>query len=1148
MENGNAGRTPALKRNISLFGAWGLSFGFAVGWGAFVMPGAEFLPGAGPLGTVLGILAGALAMAVVGWNYHRMTNAFPGPSGACLFAARAFGADCGFLTAWSLSLAYMAILWANATALVLLARHMFGDVLQFGWHDTLAGFDIYLGEVLLSVAVMVAAGLVCLWGKRLAGRVQALLAAAMLAATAICFFAALAHNSGGAAAMAPAFAPGGGRRFAQVLRIVAMMPWAFVGFEAVSHSSGEFRFPAKKLWPVLLASIAAAAAMYAMLAVMPALARPEGCATWPDYIKVKSGLSGLDSISTFAAARVSLGRAGVAAMGAAMFAGIFTGVVGATVAMSRLLYSLSANDVLPSWRWLGRLDSNGSPRNAILFVVGVSLAIPFFGRTVIGWPVDVSSIGAAVAYCCTSAAAFKFARRNGDAPGMAAGLAGAAMSIAFCLLLLVPNYLSGSVLSAEAYLVLALWCIVGFALYRQVFKHDAMQRFGRSPVVWTGIVVLVFFSSLMWVRLSSQSATSSAVDSIVAFQKRHCAEVHGRTDAAALRHEQDFVSSEMESLESKQLGYDLVQLALFAVSLVIIFNLYAIQRRRQEELEVSQAKVEARDRAKGAFLSSVSHDIRTPVNAIVGYIELARRAGGDVAKVREYVGKLEASSRHLLALINDVLEMSRIESGRVELEPVPLDICAAVEEAADVFSAQMTEKSIEFSMDTSGVTHRFAMCDRSRLNRILLNMLGNAWKFTPAGGRIAVSVSGPADGVYELRVKDTGIGMSAEFVKRVFDPFERERCSVDNGMEGTGLGMPITKGIVTLMGGTIEVETEPGAGTEFIVRLPLKAAEKPADGTSGAGGAEPDARQMPAAVRASPYRILLAEDNDINREIAVTLLSQSGCVVDQAKDGREAVEKFSREPQDFYDAILMDIHMPVMDGYEAARTIRTMELPHRPRVPVIALSANAFETDVKKALDAGMDAHLAKPIRIEQLLKTIGGFAAKRAAAAEAAGGAAAAAQARSGGGRAEDVCAALAKLGCNVEEALRETYMGDAEFYLKMLGKLGSSPLLREAADALAAGDAKALFKTAHSLKGTYASLALSPLHALCGEIVEIARAGSVEGVAEKFAELEKMHAAVMEIAGRRQPAPSGPSCASTPSGPDGSSRPEWEKRGLAP
>ena len=821
MSGADKKNTLGMGRHLSMLAVWGLSFGYAVGWGAFVMPGATFLPDAGPLGTVIGVLVGAFAMAVIGWNYHRMTEAFPGPSGACMFAAKAFGADYGFLTAWSLSLAYMAILWANATALVLLVRYMFGDVLQFGWHDTLAGFDIYLGEVLLSVCVMIVAGLVCIWGRRLAGRVQAALAAFMLVGVAVCFFAALAHHQGGMADMAPAFAPGGRGRVTQILSILAMMPWAFVGFEAVSHSSGEFDFPVRRLWRILLAAIAASVAMYCMLALMPVLAHPAQYATWPEYISAKSGLSGLDSMSTFAAARASLGNGGVALIGTAMFAAIFTGIVGATVAMSRLVYSLSANDVLPAWRWLGRLDSNGSPRNAILLVVGISLVIPFFGRTVIGWPVDVSSIGAAVAYCCTSAAAWKFAREKGDAVTKATGLVGAVMSVAFCLLLLVPNYLAGSVLSAEAYLVLALWCIVGFAFYRQVFKHDEMQRFGRSPVVWTGIVILIFFSSLMWVRLSTQGAMSSAVDSIVSFQAKHCAEVHGSASAETLHNEQDHVTDEMEILAAKRLVYDVVQISLFAFSLVIIFNLYMIQRRRQEELEVAHTKAEARDRAKSAFLSSISHDIRTPMNAIVGYIELARRAGDDVGKVREYVGKLEASSHHLLALINDVLEMSRIESGRVELEPVPLDIRAVLNETADVFTARMTEKSIEFRVDQSGVSHPFVMCDRSRLNRILLNIVGNAWKFTPAGGRITVAMK-EKDGVYELRVKDTGIGMREEFVKRVFDPFERERTSVLNGIEGTGLGMPITKGIVTLMGGTIDVETVLGKGTEFVIRLPLE--------------------------------------------------------------------------------------------------------------------------------------------------------------------------------------------------------------------------------------------------------------------------------------------------------------------------------------
>ena len=213
-----------------MLSAWGLSFGLAVGWGAFVMPGAEFLPSAGPLGTVVGVAVGALAMAVIGWNYHRMAPASSGPGGAYLYAQKAFGADYGYLTAWSLTLAYMAILWANATALVLLVRYMFGDVLQFGWHDTLAGFDIYLGEVLLSEAVMLLAGGVCLWRKRLAGRVQAALAAFMLAGVSVCFFFAISRHEGGIAAMAPAFAPVDAKPLSQILRILAMMPWALYMF------------------------------------------------------------------------------------------------------------------------------------------------------------------------------------------------------------------------------------------------------------------------------------------------------------------------------------------------------------------------------------------------------------------------------------------------------------------------------------------------------------------------------------------------------------------------------------------------------------------------------------------------------------------------------------------------------------------------------------------------------------------------------------------------------------------------------------------------------------------------------------------------------------------------------------------------------
>ena len=1075
-----------MKRNLSAFAAWGLSFGYAVGWGAFVMPGAAFLPDAGPVGTVLGILIGAAVMAVIGWNYYKMVLAYPGPAGACRYAHEAFGADYGFLTGWSLSLAYMAILWANATALVLLVRYLFGDVLQFGWHDTLAGFDIYLGEVLFSVGVMVVAGLVCIYGRRLAGRVQAVLALFMLVAVSAIFFMALSRHEGGVAAMAPAFVPGAGSHLAQVMRILAMMPWAFVGFEAISHSSSEFRFPSRRLFGILLAAIAASAAMYAMLAVLPVLSHPGEYSTWVDYIGARSGLSGLDSMPTFAAAHGALGRYGVSLIGAAMFAGILTGIIAAIITMSRLLYSISRDAVLPRWRWLGRLDGNGLPRNAILFVVGISLVIPFFGRTVIGWPVDVSSIGAAVAFCLTSAAAFKHARKNGDLLTRVTGLVGAVISVLFCLLMLVPNYLSGSSLSAEAYLVLAVWCILGFMLYRLVFRRDGLQRFGHSPIVWIGVVVMIFFSSFMWVRLSGQLATRRTADLIVACQAHHCIEHHGGANLSALDEEQAFVTDEMDRLNDEQLGYDIVQMVLLASSLIIIFNLYSIQRRRQQELKVAHAKAEARDRAKSSFLSSVSHDIRTPLNAIIGYIELAKRAGDDISKVREYVGKMEASSNHLLALITDILEMSRIESGREELEPVPLDLGAVLDEVVNVFSAQMAEKKIKFSVDASGIVHRHVMCDRNRLNRILLNLISNAWKFTPSGGVISVAMKEVGD-VYELRIKDNGLGMSPEFKKSVFDPFERERTSAVKGIEGTGLGMPITKGIVTLMGGTIDVESEQGKGTEFIVRIPLKRVT--GKSSIDAAALITPANPAKAAKERRITRILLVEDNEINREIAYTLLSQAGFAVDQAEDGNVAVEKFSRGGPGHYDAILMDVHMPTMDGYTATRTIRAMELPGDGRVPIIALSANAFESDVKDALAAGMDAHVAKPIRISTLMKTLDEVMS-----------------------RANDPISSLIAMGCDIEKTLSETYVGDKAFYLKMLAKLPANTAFGKMRDAIAEGDVNALFAASHNMKGVYASLGLTPLYALCSEIVEISRGGSFDGAAERMIKLEKMHNAVLK------------------------------------
>ena len=438
---------------------------------------------------------------------------------------------------------------------------------------------------------------------------------------------------------------------------------------------------------------------------------------------------------------------------------------------------------------------------------------------------------------------------------------------------------------------------------------------------------------------------------------------------------------------------------------------------------------------------------------------------------------------------------------------MPVDLAAVFDELADLFAAQMSEKNLDFRIDVARVSHPRVMCDRSRLNRILLNLVGNAWKFTPAGGRISVTlIENPStkdgEGFYELRVKDNGLGMSRDFLARVFDPFERERTSSVDGAEGTGLGMPITKRIVDLMKGTIEVESEQGKGAEFIIRLALPFApeltseDERAKRPACASDAEP--------LDFSKMRVLLVEDNEINREIAFTVLSHAGFAVDQAENGQVAVEKVLRGGPDFYDAILMDVHMPVMDGCSATRAIRALAIPGMRRIPIVALSANAFETDVKEALDAGMDAHIAKPIRVPILMKTLEGLLRERIAS----GGSRHASSTRGG-----DLLSSLAKTGCDVETTLRDTYMGDKPFYERMLAKLPSSVAIVQMRKALDARDSAALFSSSHNLKGLYASLGLTPLHALCSEIVEIARLGGLDGVADRLARLEGLHGEVVAI-----------------------------------
>lgn len=370
--------------------------------------------------------------------------------------------------------------------------------------------------------------------------------------------------------------------------------------------------------------------------------------------------------------------------------------------------------------------------------------------------------------------------------------------------------------------------------------------------------------------------------------------------------------------------------------------------------------------AKREFLFNMSHDIRTPMNAIIGFTALAQTHIDDRGQVEDYLKKISVSSQHLLSLINDVLDMSRIESGKVTLEAKPVHLPELVHELRDIIQAVVSKKDLSLTLDTVGVENEDVIADPLRLEQILINVLANAVKFTPDGGQIGLWIvqkdtapAGYAD--FEFHIKDNGIGMSEEFQKHIFEQFARERTSTVSKIQGTGLGMAITKSLVDMMGGRITVKSEQGKGSEFTISLRFPIGEAKTG-------------QTPPAAKASAFtgkKLLVVEDNDLNLEIASTLLKEAGFEVDTAENGKIAVEKVEAASAGRYDLILMDIQMPEMDGYEATRRIRALPDAKKAALPIVAMTANAFEDDRKNALHAGMNGHIAKPLDIQKLFQVL---------------------------------------------------------------------------------------------------------------------------------------------------------------------------------
>lgn len=430
--------------------------------------------------------------------------------------------------------------------------------------------------------------------------------------------------------------------------------------------------------------------------------------------------------------------------------------------------------------------------------------------------------------------------------------------------------------------------------------------------------------------------------------------------------------------------FKVLLISSIAVAVVLLTILMLLQKARKAEaaarkaandtqelnakLQVAVEKAESANRAKSTFLFNMSHDIRTPMNAIIGYADLASRHLDAPAKLEKYMENIQICGQNLLVLLNNVLDLARIENDRTEIEYSVSDVEKDFRNCIAMFQNQADSKGQTLTV-TTHLLYPYIYADVPHLTEICTNLVSNAVKYTGAGGTIHCNVT-QKPGKKEdwcdtvITVADNGIGMSQEFQKHIFEPFERERTSTVSKVEGSGIGMGIVKKLVGLMSGTVEVESRIGVGSQFTVTIPCRIASE--DETQAKRDTTSSDKKSLLGVK-----ILLTEDNDLNAEIAAELLQEEGCTVERAKDGVECVDMLEKAANGTYQLILMDIQMPVMNGYDAAKKIRRMEDPQKADIPIIAMTANAFSEDRQAALDAGMNDHVAKPINMNVLVPTI---------------------------------------------------------------------------------------------------------------------------------------------------------------------------------
>ena len=563
-----------LQPYLSPLAVWALSVGSAIGWGSLVVTSKNYLSQAGPLGSILGLLIGLVMMLMVASHYHFLANRYPGTGGLYNYVKYIFGYDRAFLVAWFMFLVYISIFWANATSIPLFARYFLRKAFSFGYLYSIFGYEVYLGEALVTLAVIALVGILCMKSKKATARCMEILALVFTVGITVCFIAAmLGHRSTGMT-MEPTFLPDTSA-FRQVIRIAFISPWAFIGFESVSHSAAEYRFKHSGMFRVLLISLVVTTALYAFVILLSVSAYPEGCSGWLDYIRRLDEFEGIEGLPAFYAANYYLGPTGVYILMASLLALVLTSLIGMLRTVSRLCYAVAQDGIL-SPRF-AKLSPKQIPVNTILLVLLVSLPAPFLGRTTIGWIVDTTTIGATILYGFASLPVFKAAKQEGCRKDRLLSGICIIILVVFLAFLLLPGVFSDHTIETETYVLMALWSVLGLLFFNRVIRKDHARNFGKAIIVWIALLAFIVMMSMTLAERINEARENAVIDDIRSYMT-------GTADEETQAMEVDaFLEVQRERLISADNVSVMVIFGLFFLSFGVLLVNYVSMRKWEKK-------------------------------------------------------------------------------------------------------------------------------------------------------------------------------------------------------------------------------------------------------------------------------------------------------------------------------------------------------------------------------------------------------------------------------------------------------------------------------------------------------------------------------------------------------------------------------------